>query len=56
MRGQIDHWLTEPVVNPEDPFPLLYRFMGADGVLKTVESWRLRLSPWLKMNDPREKK
>jgi hypothetical protein len=25
-------------------------------VLKTVESWQFRLSPWLKMNDPREKK
>lgn len=56
MYAQIDHWLTRPQVNPEDPFPLLYRFMGADGVLKTVESWQLRLSPWLKMNDPREKK
>jgi hypothetical protein len=56
MHAQIDHWLTKPEVNPEEPFPLLYRFMGADGVLKTVESWQLRLSPWLRMNDPREKK
>jgi hypothetical protein len=56
MHAQIDHWLTKPGVDSEEPFPLLYRFMGADGVLKTVESWQLRLSPWLRMNDPREKK
>jgi hypothetical protein len=56
VRVQIDHWLTSPEVDPEALFPLLYRFMGPDGVLKTLESWQLRLSPWLKMNDPREKK
>jgi len=56
MRTQIDHWLTQPEVNPEEPFPLLYRFLGEDGVRKTVESWRLRLSTWQNMNDPREKK
>jgi hypothetical protein len=56
MRAQVDHWLTKPDFNPDEPFPLLYRYMGADGVLKTVESWRLRLSPWPKMNDPRERK
>jgi hypothetical protein len=37
MHAQIDHWLTRPRVNPEEPFPLLCRFMGADGVLKTVD-------------------
>src|ERR1022692_689331 len=56
MRTQIDHWLTEPGVNPAEPFPLLYRFTGREGVLKTLRSRRLRLNTWPKMNDPREKK
>lgn len=56
MRAQIDHWLTEPRVDPSEPFPKLYRYMGPEGVLKTVESWQLRLNTWRNMNDPREKK
>jgi Protein of unknown function (DUF2971) len=50
MRKQIDHWLTDVTCGDS----LLCRYMGPDGLVKTLKSWQLRLNTWNAMVDPRE--
>jgi hypothetical protein len=55
MRTQIRHWLTEEEDASFDG-TLLYRYIGPDGLIMTLDSWRLRLNTWQAMVDPRERK
>ena len=55
MRRQIDHWLTDPDAFGGD-FPPIYRFIGPDGVLATLQKWNFRFNTYEGMNDPRERK
>lgn len=52
-------WLTDPATPTSDPTLLpehIFRYMGSDGLLYTVNGRQLRLNAWSTMNDPRESK
>jgi hypothetical protein len=55
---QIFEWLVDPS-RPEEGAdralpPLAFRYMTSDGLLATINSKKLRMNAWSKMNDPRE--
>jgi Protein of unknown function (DUF2971) len=55
---QIFDWLVDPNGPEEGPDrslpPLAFRYITSDGLLATINSKKLRMNAWSKMNDPRE--
>jgi hypothetical protein len=52
-------WLNDPLVGAPTAGlvpDIVFRYMGADGLLHTIKDKRIRFSAWSTMNDPRESK